>query len=104
MRQKHCAGPKSITGAAIISLGLALLCGNLSGVANHLSDLLDAAQGDMPNLLPMLLAWALRSFADCVLDRHQVLHDLLPVLVFFWPLLLVLGGTMLLVHSCPTES
>jgi hypothetical protein len=98
MRQKQCAGPKSITGAAILSLGLAILCGNLVGVATRLSDLLGAVPGDMPNLLPMFLAWALRSIANCVL------HDLLPVLVFFWPLLLVLGGTILLVHSCPGES
>jgi hypothetical protein len=98
MRQKQCAGPKFIAGAAIVSLGLAILCGNLIGVATRLSDLLGAAPGDMPNLLPMFLAWALRSFADCML------HDLLPVLAFFWPLLLVLGGTILLVHSYPVES
>lgn len=103
MQQKQCQGPKRIIGAVIISLGILVLCGHLTEVAGRSSDFFGAAPGDVPRLLPIFIAAALRTFVDCALDRHEILQHLLAVSVFFWPLLLVVAGAILLVHACPRE-
>jgi hypothetical protein len=87
---------KSIAGAALVGLGLHLLWGNLDRAATQLSHLLGTAAGETLGVLPSAVLASSQAVQAYALDRQVFLLGLLRMLVSFWPLLLVIVGTMFL--------
>ena len=87
---------KSIAGAALVGLGLRLLWGNLDRAATQLSHLLGTDAGEMLGVLPSAVLASSQAVQAYALDRQVFLLGLLRMLVSFWPLLLVIVGTMFL--------
>lgn len=74
---------KSIAGAALIGLGIIFCYDNVHQVANYLS-------------LPAVVLAAFRFFESYALDHHRFVHLAFRQMVTtFWPLLLIVAGTML---------
>ncbi len=86
---------KSITGAALVGLGLFVLLGNLDVFAAQLSCPLETTAGEVLGVLPCVaLAAASEALQACVLDHQQLLEGFVQMLVSFWSLLLVILGTV----------
>jgi hypothetical protein len=86
----------SIAGAAFVGIGLHLLWGNLDRAASHLSHPLGAAAGEALGVLPSI-ALALSQVVQAYDSDHRAfVLTLLRILISFWPLLLVIAGTMFL--------
>jgi hypothetical protein len=87
---------KSVAGVVLAAIGMFILCQHLDHAASHLSHLLCHNQGDTPGPLPAMLMAAL-----CVIQAYAADHQgVLPVVIkqmwiSFWPLLLVMAGTIL---------
>jgi hypothetical protein len=96
----------SIAGAALIGLGLFVLCGNLTEVTARLSRLVgisaDATQ-TFGELTAVVLA-ASQAFQSYLFDRAGFLRGLCGILISFWPLLLVIAGIFLTGTTSRTES
>jgi hypothetical protein len=87
---------RSIVGGPLVGLGLYILMGNLDTLAAQLRQLLGSTTGEgLGALSSVVLAasGALQSYAS---DHQAFLQGLLRMLVSFWPLLLIIGGTILL--------
>jgi hypothetical protein len=88
---------KSIAGAALIGLGLFILCGNLTDGAARLSRLAgvsaDAIQpfGEL-TAVGLAASHVVQSY---LFDRGEFLRGLCGILISFWPLLLVIAGVFL---------
>jgi hypothetical protein len=97
MRHRFFGPPKSIAGAALIGLGLFILCGNLPDAAARLSRLAgisaDASQ-TFEEMIAILLA-ASHVVQSYLFDRGEFLRGLCGILISFWPLLLVIAGMFL---------
>jgi len=82
----------AIAGGALVGLGLHILSGNLDTAAVQLRHLLGNTAGDALGVLPSVVL-ASSQAAQAYTLNHQCF---LRMLVSFWPLLLVVVGTVLL--------
>jgi hypothetical protein len=87
---------KSIAGGMLVGLGLHTLSVNLAGDATQLRHLLGIPAGDALGLLPSVALAASQAAQAYDLDQQRFLGSLLQLLPSFWPLLLVVVGTVLL--------
>lgn len=87
---------KSASGAALVMIGMFILYQHLTLAANHLSHLLCNNHGDTPGALPAVLMAALCVVQAYAADHHGVLQVVVKQMwISFWPLLLVMAGTIL---------
>ena len=87
---------KSASGAALVTIGMFILYQHLTLAANHLSHLLCNNHGDTPGPPPAILMAALCVIHAYAADHQGVLQVLVKQLwISFWPLLLVMAGTIL---------
>jgi hypothetical protein len=89
---------KSIAGATACALGFLLLLANLDGLAAQIGQTV-AAPSETPGILPALGLAGLHALQSYAFDHARFSSSLLQILVSFWPLLLVIAGTMLLRNS-----
>jgi len=85
-----------IAGGALVGLGLHILSGNLNTAADQLRHLLGNTVGDALGVLPSVVLASSQAAQAYALDHHGFLQCFLRMLVSFWPLLLVVVGTVLL--------
>ena len=96
-RQSRLSGRiASIVGGALVGLGLHILFANLDRAAAQLRQLLGPAAGESLGILPSVVLAASRAGHAYAVDQQGFLHVLLDMAVSFWPLLLVIAGTILL--------
>lgn len=97
---------KSIAGAALIGLGLFILCGNLMDAAAQWSRRAgisaDAIQ-TFGELTAVGMA-ASQAFQAYLFDRGEFLRGLCGIWISFWPLLLVIAGMFLTGTSSRAET
>src|SRR5256885_7503507 len=97
---------KSIVGGALVGLGLHILFGNLDRVAEQMKHMLCTAAWETLGVLPSVVLAASQAVQAYGLDHQRFLQSLLWIgfwiLISFWPLLLVIAGTVLL-RNCFTE-
>jgi hypothetical protein len=93
---------QSIAGGSLVGLGLHSLCGNLDRMAAQLSFL--SVTGEEPGGLSSLIFLASQVMQAHALDQQHVLQGLLRVFVLFWPLILVVAGTILSRHVLTDEA
>ena len=86
----------AIAGGALVGLGLHILSGNLDTAGGQLRHLLGNAGGDALGVLPSVVLASSQAAQVYVLDHHGFLQCFLRMLVSFWPLFLVVVGTVLL--------
>ena len=89
-------GLKSIVGGALVGLGLHILFGNLDRVAEQLHHMLGTPAWETLGVLPSAVLAASQAVQAYGLDHQEFLQTLLWMLISFWPLLLVILGTVLL--------
>ncbi len=89
-------GLKSIVGGALVGLGLYILFGNLDRVAEQLQHMLGTPAWETLGVLPSAVLAASQAVQAYGLDHQEFLQTLLRMLISFWPLLLVILGTVLL--------
>ena len=89
-------GLKSIVGGALVGLGLHILFGNLDRVAEQLQHMLGTPAWETLGVLPSAALAASQAVQAYGLDHQGFLQTLLWMLISFWPLLLVILGTVLL--------
>ena len=85
---------RSIFGGALVGLGLRILFGNLDRDAAHLRHLLGSTQAF--GVLPSVVLASSEAAKAYALDHHSFGLGLLRLLVSFWPLILVVAGTVFL--------
>ena len=86
----------AIAGEALVGLGLHILSGNLDTAADQLRHLLGNTAGDALGVLPSVVLASSHAAQAYALDHHGFLQCFLRMLLSFWPLLLVVVGTVLL--------
>jgi len=93
-------GLKSIVGGALVGLGLHILFGNLDRVAEQLHHMLGTPAWETLGVLPSAVLAASQAVQAYGLDHQGFLQSLLWIgfwiLISFWPLVLVIAGTVLL--------
>lgn len=87
---------KSLCGGIFVGLGLHILSGNLSWDAVQLRSLLDLPAADTLGLLPSIALATSHATKTYALDHAKFLNGLLYMLASFWPILLVIVGSVLL--------
>lgn len=87
---------RSIAGGALIGLGLHILFGNLDRGVVQVRHLLGTTAGDALGTLPTAVLAASQAVQAYALDHQAFLLGLGRLLISFWPLLLVMAGTVLL--------
>lgn len=87
---------KSIAGASLIALGLIILFANLNEAAASVSSLPVISAHEALGILPALGLAALRAAQTYAFGHAGFLPSLLRILVSFWPVILILVGTLLL--------
>jgi hypothetical protein len=90
--------PKSIAGAALFGLGAFILFGNLTVAASQLSHLLGitADEADALGVLAAGSMAATRALQAYLFHHAEFLRGLNQILLSFWPLVLVIVGTIVL--------
>jgi hypothetical protein len=86
----------AIAGGALVGLGLHILSGNLDTAADQLRHLLGNTAGDALGVLPSVVLASSQAAQAYALDHQGFLQCFLRMLLSFWPLLLVVVGTVLL--------
>ena len=86
----------AIAGGALVGLGLHILSGSLDTAADQLRLLLGNTAGDALGVLPSVVLASSQAAQAYALDHHGFLQCFLRMLLSFWPLLLVVVGTVLL--------
>ena len=86
----------AIAGGALVGLGLHILSGNLDTAGDQLRHLLGNTGGDALGVLPSVVLASSQAAQVYALDHHGFLQCFLRMLLSFWPLLLVVVGTVLL--------
>ncbi len=87
---------KSIAGGVLVGLGLHILSGNVAGDVSRLKLALSMPAGEALGVLPSVALAASQVAQTYALDHQGFLDSLLQMLASFWPLLLVIAGTILL--------
>jgi len=87
---------RSIAGGALVGLGLHMLSANLTGDATQLRQQLGMPAGEALGVLPSVALAASQAARAYAIDHQGFLDGLLQLLASFWPLLLVIVGTILL--------
>jgi hypothetical protein len=87
---------KSIAGGVLVGLGLHILSGNLAGDATQLRHFLGIPTEEALGVLPSVALAASQAAQAYALDQQKFLDGLLQMVPSFWPLLLVIVGTILL--------
>jgi hypothetical protein len=87
---------KSIAGGILVGLGLHILAGNLAGDVARLRHLLGIPAGEALGVLPSVALAASHAARAYALDQQKFWDGLLQMVASFWPLLLVIVGTILL--------
>jgi ascorbate-specific PTS system EIIC-type component UlaA len=95
-QHKLSEGLKSVVGGALVGLGLHILFGNLDRVAEQLQHMLGTPAWETLGVLPSAVLAASQAVQAYGLDHQGFLQTLLWMLISFWPLLLVILGTVLL--------
>jgi hypothetical protein len=90
---------ESIAGGALVGLGLHILSGSLDRAAAQWRHLLGTTTGEVIGVLPSVLLAASHAVQAYASDHHTFLQGILRILFSFWPLLLVIAGTLLLRNS-----
>ena len=85
----------SIIGAILLILGLALIFANLDALAVHVTNSFPAPTKNL-GMLPALGLAGLSAVHFYLSDHSRFFSALLQFLVSFWPLLLVVGGALLM--------
>ncbi len=91
MRRTILVHSKSIAGAALVGLGLFILCANLPDAAarfGHLAGIRTDASQTFGEMIAVVLA-ASHVVQSYLFDRGEFLRGLCRILISFWPLLLV---------------
>jgi ascorbate-specific PTS system EIIC-type component UlaA len=97
MRRTFLGRLKSIAGMALIGFGLLILCGNLADVAVRVSRLVGIS-AEVSQTFGVVTAVGLAAsqvWQSYVFDRRELLLGVWQILISFWPLLLVMAGTVL---------
>lgn len=83
-------------GAALIGLGTLILAGNLASTAAHLSHLLEITPQAAESLGPLNTASAAvsRALWAYLFDHQEFLRGFHRILISFWPVLLVVAGSV----------
>ena len=99
----------SVAGGALVTLGLHILFGNLDRAADPLRHVLGATAGQTLGGIPCVVLTASQAVRTYFFGQQSFMQGVLRMLVPFWPLLLVIPGTILLrnaftdkVRSLPT--
>lgn len=87
---------KSIAGGVLVGLGLHILSANLAGDVTRLKHMFGIPAGEALGVLPSVALAASQVVQSYALDQLRFLDNLLQMLASFWPLLLVIAGTILL--------
>jgi hypothetical protein len=87
---------KSIAGASVLALGLAVLFANLDGVAASVSHFAGMSAHEGLGVLPALGLAGLHALQAYAFDQDGFISGFLQILVSFWPLILILVGAVLL--------
>jgi hypothetical protein len=96
MRQTFFGSPKSIAGVALVGLGITVLYQNLDGATTQLSQLICTTRGEALGVLPSVVLVSARVMQAYAFDHRRFLEGFFQQLwVLFWPLLLVVVGTVL---------
>jgi len=95
-RQKISEGLRSIAGSGLVGLGLHILSGNLDRIAEQAQQLLGGNAGEALGVLPSGVLAVSQAAQAYAVDHQGFLQGLLQILWSFWPLLLVIAGTVLL--------
>src|SRR4029077_7546146 len=95
-RHKTSESIKAIAGGALVGLGLHILSGNLDTAADQLRHLLGNTAGDALGVLPSVVLASSQAAQAHALDHQGFSLFFLRMLLSFWPLLLVVVGTVLL--------
>jgi len=90
---------KSITGAALVALGLLMLFANMDGVVSSMDGLASISANETLGALPAIGLVALHAVQTYSFDRVGFFSSLQQILVSFWPLLLVVIGAILLRYA-----
>ncbi len=95
MRHTFSGRAKPIAGAALIGLGIFVLYENLDQAATQLGHLFGTPRETL-GVLPTVILAALRVLQAYASDHQRFVQGLIEhALVTFWPLLLVVAGTVL---------
>jgi hypothetical protein len=89
-------GSKSIAGVVFVGFGILILHENLAGPVAHLRHLLGANGSEALGVLPAVVLATSQAAQGYALEHQNVWQGLLRILIWFWPLPLVVVGTMLL--------
>jgi len=98
-RQPSTRNLKSITGAALVALGLMILFANVDGVLSSTGSFASISANEALGALPALGLAALHTAQAYTFDRARFFSALQQILVSFWPLLLVIIGAILLRYA-----
>ena len=86
----------SIAGALLLALGFLILFSNLDAAATQITNAAGSSGGRLLEIVPFLVLALLRGLQAYVFDHARFLSGVLEFLVSFWPLILILTGTLLL--------
>ena len=97
MRQTFFGISRSVVGMALIGLGILILCGNLADAAARLSRLVGVGAEDVQTFgeLTTVGLAASQVWRSFIFDRREVVLGVCRILITFWPVLLVMAGTVL---------
>lgn len=87
---------KSIAGAALLAFGFIILFGNLDGMASRLGNFRGTSAMEALGILPSLVLTVSHALQTYAFDHAGFLSGLLQILLSFWPLILIILGTVLL--------
>lgn len=95
-RQTSPKNLKSVVGAILLALGFLILFANLDAVAGQITNAAGTSQERTPAMLPALVLATLHALQAYSFDQPGFLSGVLQILVSFWPLILIILGTVLL--------
>jgi hypothetical protein len=102
-------GLRPVLGAVLLALGLAILFGNLEAIDGPLGRISGVSESIAPGMMLSLVLTIFHTLQSYAFDHQRFLSGLQQILVSFWPLGLVILGTVLLrdaflVHFARTHS
>ena len=92
-------GLRPVLGAVLLALGFAILFGNLEALDSPLGRFFGASEPAAPGILLSLVLGIFHALQSYAFDHQRFLSGLQQILISFWPLGLVVLGTVLLRDS-----